>query len=120
MLPPPLDPLGHRRDVASLVAFHKEQMLGVPYLDILRINPRIVDRKTVISSNELVEVSRSQSNQNQRTFVNSLSPVEHFCGSHTSCNDLPYTGCEAVGTQVARHSPHSTATNDGSGLNVIR
>ena len=72
---PPLDTLEHRRDVAALVVFHKAQVQGVPHLGRLRIPPRVLDRstRTVLSSNELVEVPRSHTSQHQRTFASRVS-----------------------------------------------
>ena len=70
--PPILDSLEHRRDVASLVVFHnnKAQIQRVPHLARLRLPPRVNNRstRTVLSTEELVEVPRSQSSQHQRTY----------------------------------------------------
>ena len=73
--PTPLDSLEHRRDVASLVVLHKAQVQEVPHLDRLRIQPRVVNRstRTVLSSDELVEVPRSHSSQHQRTYTSRVS-----------------------------------------------
>ena len=73
--PTPLDSLEHRRDVASLVVFHKAQVQEVSHLDRLRVQPRVVNRntRTVLSSDELVQIPLSHSSQHQRTFTSRVS-----------------------------------------------
>lgn len=65
----------HCSDVTFLVVFHKAHVQGMPHLDILWINPRIVNRTTraVLSTIELVEVRRSNFSHHRRTFVNRVS-----------------------------------------------
>ena len=63
--------LEHRRDVSALVVCHKAQVQRVSHLDPLRLLPHAVRRCTRVatSSDELVEVPRSRSNQHQRTYT---------------------------------------------------
>ncbi|KAG0713482.1 hypothetical protein GWK47_016153 [Chionoecetes opilio] len=73
----PLDSLEHRRDVAALVVFHKEQVQGgctcawLGY-DSLRESPHEA-RERCLTSGDAVEVPRSRASQHQRTFVGRVS-----------------------------------------------
>ena len=71
----PIDSLEHRRDVAALVVFHKAQVQEVPHLAGLRQPPRVATRstRTVLNSDDTVEVPRSRASQHQRTFVGRVS-----------------------------------------------
>ncbi|KAG0718324.1 hypothetical protein GWK47_052611 [Chionoecetes opilio] len=71
----PLASWKHRRDVAALVVFHKAQVQGVPHLSVLRQPPRVATwiTRTVLSSCDSVEESRSRVNQHQLTFVGRVS-----------------------------------------------
>ncbi|MPC60865.1 hypothetical protein E2C01_054924 [Portunus trituberculatus] len=63
--------LGHRRNVSALVVQHKDQVLEVPHLSVLRLPPRGVRRetRTTTSSDMLVQVPRSHSRQHQRSYT---------------------------------------------------
>ena len=91
----PLDSLEHRRDVATLVVLHKAQVQGVPHLDKLRIQPRVTNRstRTVLSSDELVEVPQSHSSQHQRTFTSRASRLwNSFTAASPSVTTLSTQG----------------------------
>ena len=100
--PPPLDSLEHRRDVAALVVFHKAKVQGVPHLDRLRVPPRVLDRstRTVLSSNELVEVPRSHTSQHQRTFASRVSRLWNTFVAATP--DVPALDTQGVKLEAHR------------------
>ena len=67
----PIDTLEHRRRVGALTVLHKAQVQRVSHLVELRVPWRRVERntRTVLSSNLLLEIPRSNTSRHQRTFT---------------------------------------------------